>query len=167
MCFNKLIMTLCFCGLFFGCSDKHSKVQSQPEKNSTPVIQESEPKYEIEMPAITAQYTIQKEDSYPTKKCSIIILLQEKTTEDQLRLIAEEVRSKSGRKKYNPLFIEYYLPGMVSGSGAYATSHYNPELEVKIMEFMLEGNPSETDPIKAEELFKEIKALGNNYTFHG
>jgi len=34
--------------------------------------------------------------------------------------------------KYDRIFICYLLPGMTPGAGAWATSHFNPNLEVKI-----------------------------------
>jgi|GEM_PF-4393959 len=73
-------------------------------------------------------------------------------------MIAEEIREKAGRKKYNPLFTEYYLPGMIPGSGDYATSHYNPDLEMKVMELMPGSNPPETDSEKSEVIFKQFSA---------
>lgn len=39
------------------------------------------------------------------------------------------------------IFIDWYLPGMEVGAGAWATTHFEPELQVKIMDWMLDHNP--------------------------
>ena len=39
---------------------------------------------------------------------------------------------------YERTFIEYYLPNMVHGCGAWATTHFTPRLEVSILGFTAE-----------------------------
>ncbi|HLV23313.1 MAG TPA: hypothetical protein VKY36_00855 [Moheibacter sp.] len=65
----------------------------------------------------------------PYKK-SINIRIQEKLNESQLREIANYLRKQN--KEYENLFILYYLPGMTVGSGAWATTHYDPELTINV-----------------------------------
>lgn len=36
-------------------------------------------------------------------------------------------------RKYKKVFICWYLPGMILDSGAYATSHFDPDLKVEIL----------------------------------
>lgn len=44
----------------------------------------------------------------------------------------------SKEKKHDRTFVLFYLPGMKVGSGAFASAHHNPTMEVKIMKFMLQ-----------------------------
>lgn len=51
--------------------------------------------------------------------------------------------AKGIRFKY--FFITWYLPGMEIDAGAWATTNFNPDLRVTIMDWMLEFNPPEAD----------------------
>lgn len=57
---------------------------------------------------------------------------REKVTGAFLRKLALKLRDAEPGK-YERMFITYYLPGMTPGSGAWASSHFNPNLEVKIL----------------------------------
>ena len=63
-------------------------------------------------------------------KRSLIIRTQTKLSEDELKDIALYLRSKN--KRYERLFILYYLPDTSTSSAAWATTHFNPSLEIKI-----------------------------------
>ncbi len=65
-------------------------------------------------------------------KCSLDIRLDKKVSKDVLRKLALKLRDDEPRN-YDRMFINYYLPGMTPGAGAWATSHFNPNLEVKIL----------------------------------
>lgn len=77
-------------------------------------------------------YTIIEKSNLGNIKGSIDIRLEKKVTKDFLQKFALELR-KNESKKYERLFITYYLPGMTPGSGAWATSHFNPKLKVEIL----------------------------------
>ena len=77
-------------------------------------------------------YTIIDEDANDKLgKSNLNIRLNKKTSELTLIAIAKEL--KSDRKKYDKLWIFYHLPDMKVGSGCWATTHYTPKLEVKIL----------------------------------
>lgn len=65
-------------------------------------------------------------------KCSYEIVLEQKISEDDLRALANSIRAQEGRE-YDRFFIGYYLPGMKPGAGGWATTHFDPTLEVKIL----------------------------------
>ncbi|MEI6091162.1 MAG: hypothetical protein WCR42_11965 [bacterium] len=80
-------------------------------------------------------YTVlsEKTDIRPksnTNKCILLIEIKEKITVDKLTLLAKELRST--RTSYTKLWIFYYLPGMKTNAGAWATTNFDPELVVKI-----------------------------------
>lgn len=64
------------------------------------------------------------------KKATLDVRLYDKATEKQLTKLAYYLkRTTPGYANY---FISYYLPDMPIGSGAWATSHFTPNLEIKI-----------------------------------
>lgn len=69
-----------------------------------------------------------------TIKRTVDVRLEQKITEDELRLLGEEIKLK-GRKSYERVFITYYLPHQTPGSGAWATTHFDPDIDVRILGF--------------------------------
>ena len=64
-------------------------------------------------------------------KSSIEIMLPEKVSKNDLKEIAMELRNEEPQNIQN-VFITYYLPGMVAGSGAWASSNFTPDLKIII-----------------------------------
>lgn len=84
------------------------------------------------------KYTIIEKSNLASIKSSIDIrLFGEKVTKDFLHKLALKLRDAETRK-YDRLFITYYLPGMTPVAGAWATTHFDPNLEVKILGTMIE-----------------------------
>lgn len=77
-------------------------------------------------------YTVIAGDRLGTIKCSLTVRLSKRISAERLRKLAIELRDKE-TKKYDRTFITYYLPGMVVGAGAWATTHFNPNLKVSIL----------------------------------
>ena len=82
-------------------------------------------------------YEITDTSRVPGVKCGIDVRLSRKVTADELRALALKLR-KQERGNYQRVFITYLLPGMTPGAGAWATSHFNPDLEVKILGLTIE-----------------------------
>lgn len=77
-------------------------------------------------------YTVTEVERHPERsKVNITVLLPEKLTEAQLRQVAQKI--KADNSGYDKTWISYYLKGMKVGSGAWATTHFIPELEVAIL----------------------------------
>jgi hypothetical protein len=79
-----------------------------------------------------SQYTIINEETLTDIKTMIDIRLNSEVNEETLYKIANELR-EDGRRKYQRVFICYYLQDMEVDAGAWATSHFNPYLDVKIL----------------------------------
>jgi len=77
-------------------------------------------------------YTIINEKTLSNIKTMIDIRLESELNEADIKKIAHELKSQ-GRDKYQRIFINYWLPDMEVGSGAWAISHFNPNLEVEIL----------------------------------
>jgi hypothetical protein len=63
---------------------------------------------------------------------SIDVRLNKKVSEATLRAIALELKSGDSRP-YDRTFIVYYLPEMPVGAGGWATTHFDPGLNVRIL----------------------------------
>ncbi len=105
-----------------------------------PLLATDEPRYELLEKRID-----------PRAKTSLDIQVSQRLTKLELAFAAREIRrtlcetkpKNTGCREIFPrIFIDWYLPGMRIGSGAWATTHFEPELTVKIMNWMLEFNPT-------------------------
>ena len=116
------------------------------DTNSTPVRSDSQP---ASAPATTAEtqtdigptsaappsdvtYTVINENKLPGVKRSVDIRLNKHVSEDTLTAIAKAVKA-SDTRSYERTFIGYYLPDMQVDAGYWATTHYNPDLDVRIL----------------------------------
>ncbi|MBQ0736482.1 hypothetical protein [Aquimarina celericrescens] len=72
------------------------------------------------------------------KKTSIEIRLEEAVNLDILTMIALQLKKE--RSSFNKLWIFYFLPEHEIGNGAWATTHFQPELEVKILGATMESS---------------------------
>ena len=134
---------------------------------SKTVASNADTKYRvIKNDRIEVEWVIIQEDYYSFGKGSVVVLLKHKTTKEQIRLTANEIRNTGNRKEYNPFFMSYYLPGMKVNAGSYASSHFDPGLDVKIYETNLELNPPATDSVKIDKLFEQAKSKGSTKEFY-
>jgi len=85
-------------------------------------------------------------------KCNIAIELKKKLSEDELKEVALKLRST--RQSYDYLWIFYLLPGMQSGAGSWATSHFTPDLKVEI------GGTTAAEDKKLEAIKVDGKVIG-------
>lgn len=65
-------------------------------------------------------------------KRSVDVRLNYEISEEELEAIAWRIK-KMDRFKYGRTFIGYYLPGMKIDAGYWATTHFTPDLEVRIL----------------------------------
>jgi hypothetical protein len=80
-------------------------------------------------------YELKEYDIIPNIKYSANIILDRKLTKSELEYIANRIYKEKNIKNYERAFLAYYLPGMKIGSGAWATTHFNPNLEIIILGF--------------------------------
>lgn len=114
-------------------------------------------------------YTIIDKSSMGSIKSSIDIRLERKVSKDFLKRLALKLRQEQSIK-YDRIFITYYLPGMTPGSGAWATSHFNPNLEVNILGTTIEeekavmSKPKDSSGEIIGEWLDESPYVGGKYT---
>ena len=115
------------------------------------------------------KYTVVEKSNLGSIKSSIDIRLEKKVSKDFLQKLALKLR-KAEPRKYDRMFITYYLPGMTPGSGAWATSHFNPNLKVKILGTTIEEEKALMSKLKDSsgkiigEWLDESPYVGAKYT---
>ena len=77
-------------------------------------------------------YEIIGRDRIGNTRCSFDVRLEERVPESSIRNIAEEIKRREA-EECERTFIVHYLPGMEVNAGAWATSHFTPNLEVSIL----------------------------------
>jgi len=114
-------------------------------------------------------YTIIEKSSMGNIKLSIDIRLEQKVSKDFLQKLALKLRQDEPIK-YDRIFICYLLPGMTPGAGAWATSHFNPNLKVEILgttieeEKALMSKPKDSSGEIIGEWLDESPYVGAKYT---
>jgi hypothetical protein len=96
-------------------------------------------------------YEVLRETKIPGIKRSLDVRLSERPDEAGLRDIAMKLKALDPAV-YERTFIVYYLPGMEPGAGGWATSHFNPNLEVKILGMTREQEEALTSKIDSSVL---------------
>jgi hypothetical protein len=83
-------------------------------------------------------FTIIEDVTKSNQKRAITIRLKNKVKKEELAQIARQIKG-TNKIKYKRTFILYYLPGMEIGAGAWATTHFDPKLKVRILGLSLES----------------------------
>ena len=116
---RKIVITVIYL-MLAGCASRQVNPTTAPTTTPTEVI-----------------YSIVDSYILPGIKRSIVVQLNRKVSEETLRDIAFKLRAQDQRR-YERTFISYILPGMKLNSGAWATTHFDPNLEIRILGSTLE-----------------------------
>ncbi|MCH7702181.1 MAG: hypothetical protein IID37_10880 [Planctomycetes bacterium] len=108
-----------------GCDDGQQSATSRGPSSASPKPQ---------TPTIPddVSYSIIDSTTMPGIKRSLDVRLNKKVSERTLRALALKLKSQDSRN-YERTFIVYYLPDMKVGAGAWATTHFDPDLEVRVL----------------------------------
>ena len=141
--------------LIGACSLAPVQEAPSPTEEAAPVKEKAEEKTTATsiIPA-DVSYEVINTDIVPGIKRSLDVRLNKKVSEDVLQAIAFELKSNDLRQ-YDRTFICYYLPDMAVGTGAWATTHFNPTLDIRILglttqeeqALMTESTPSNVEVI--------------------
>ena len=101
------------------------------------------PKSQASVVPDDVSYSVIQADIISGIRKSIDVRLTQKVSEATLRAIALELKAGDSRT-YDRTFIVYYLPDMPVGAGGWATTHFDPGLEVRIL-----GLASEEERVEA------------------
>ena len=138
---HRLVLVIIISALVVaGCSKQQQsalRVGKQPppvQVKSQPAHQASDSQEEQRTPSVPSdvKYSIIDSDTIPGIKRTLSIRLNKKVSEDVLREIALKLKSEDS-SEYDRTLITYILPGMTVGTGAWATTHFDPDLQVCIL----------------------------------
>lgn len=104
----------------------------QQDQMPTPQAHEVEIPDEVPIPE-DLRVVVIREDLIPGQFRILDIQLDRAVSEEVITTIANMLRDGDERS-YERTYIVYYLPGMEPGAGGWATSHFDPDLEVRILE---------------------------------
>ena len=114
-----------------GCNDRQqSPPASQPSATSQ-AYQQGTKVQDTTIPS-DVSFSIIDSNTIPGIKRSLDIRLNKKVSESVLRAVALKLKAQDSQT-YDRTFIVYYLPEMAVGAGAWATTHFNPDLKVRIL----------------------------------
>lgn len=77
-------------------------------------------------------YRVVEYDRVPGIKRSVTVRLQGKVPTDVVRRIAERVYAAE-IEKFERTYVQFLLPGMVDGAGAWAVAKFDPDLHVEVL----------------------------------
>ncbi|MFK5976291.1 MAG: hypothetical protein QM493_07280, partial [Sulfurovum sp.] len=142
--------------------DKIAKIKRQQKEESDKKINFSKKNNNNKNISKKIEYTIIKDTKTLNRygkyvKRSIDVVLNKKVTKERLKKIAFTIK-KMDRKFYKNTFISYYLPNMLKNNGCWATTHFTPNLEVKIQGLSLEDEKSIN---KKDIFFSDRKIIGS------
>lgn len=133
-------LTLIACGR--GNSNQSNTSSSQSQHQVASTLSKSEtPKQSVQVQVETqlksdippdVSYDIVGTTTVPGIKRSLDIRLNRRVSKVTLHAIALKLKA-SESQHYDGTFIAYYLPGMKVGAGAWATTHFDPDLKVEIL----------------------------------
>lgn len=157
---RKIIVFLLAISLFSAC-----KGHEEDSNQKTPQLPLNKPS---SIQEVEKNYTIAKRDAFGDEKLSLDIILKNKVSEEELRQFAVTLKNNE-RKKYKRIYILWYLQEIEKGGGAWAATHFKPNLEVKILGATIE---QENFLINSKEYYKgtvigtwlDNSSLGGIYT---
>lgn len=131
--FGLFSIILC-AGVIFTGSDAPEEHNFNPQIKNTKITQHSPQTPQTPQTDILegVKYQIINDETFQDYKRSVDVRLEDKISEEQLKALALRLKAKNSNN-FERTFITYLLPDMVLNSDAWATTHFNPELEVKIL----------------------------------
>lgn len=106
------------------------------------------------------EYSVLRKESIGDEKLSLDIELKREYQKSDLIKFAHYLKENVVEKTYKRIFISYYLKGMKVGHGAWATSHFNPDLEV-VMSSPYYDDTNVQPKIKVS---RKVEGLLNSYS---
>ncbi len=128
---TKLLMLLTIFILLISCKlDNKNNGESFSNENQETKIKEETLQDKIDNEKIIV---LEENRNDSLRKVVVNLNLREKISENELKKIAKKIRKFEDKDKYDKVWIFYFLEGTKENSGAWATTHFSPELEVKIL----------------------------------
>lgn len=114
----RWVIASCLCFMLLACGDSEP---SQPRASSA-----------VNVPGLMDKFTLVSDDYLLHHKRTVEVTLSEELSEEQLTALAKSIKA-AAKQSTDRTFIGYRMMGSTE-AGYWATTHYNPDLEVKIIE---------------------------------
>jgi len=148
-----LVISIIFLDTTLYANEWPGTLQPTSIKNTTAVVAEaSKQKLSTTKRSSIPKFKIVEDSKKRNIKRSVTVRLESKVSKETLSQIAQKIKD-ADKTNYKRTFILYYLSGMEIGMGAWATTHFNPGLEVRIQGLSLED----------EEALKNTKENTNRH----
>lgn len=102
--------------------------------------------------------SVTETDTMGTMKRSVVVRLSKPITEGKLEAIARSVHAE--KPNFDRTFIEYLVGDMAYGAGAWATTHFDPDLEVRVLGPTVEQLEASKEDTKGEVTGRWIGQMG-------
>lgn len=119
---------------FLGCDAPSSSVSPNSGREGVVnVMPEPAPEELVPIPD-DVSYTFEKDESLRDVKRSVVTLLNKRVSSEVLRSLAFKIK-RFDPVDYERTFMMYYVPGIdpLRGNGTWATTHFNPDIDVRIL----------------------------------
>ncbi|MCG9011155.1 hypothetical protein LH431_11160 [Laribacter hongkongensis] len=135
----KTCLVLILASLVSGCGESENP---KTEQSNTPAVEQSpqSSNQATEQSTSIAAYTITADERKRNTKRSVEVLLDERISKDALTIVANKIKADEP-ETFERTFIAYRIKG-VSDSSYWATSHFDPDLDVKIHGITADGYAS-------------------------
>ena len=139
-------------------SDEAAKTARQRDLRQTPRSQAELPSPGVDQEPVrpTTPYEVLSVDRIPGIKLALDVRLGRAVEEAELQKLAEYLHQEHGGHRHKRTFICYVLPGMKAGAGAWATTHFDPSLEVEILGF----TPAEEETLPQAPADPDVEVIG-------
>lgn len=92
------------------------------------------------------KYTISEDSHKRDIKRSVVVILEAKISKVSLKKLAQKIKNGESTN-YQRTFIVYFLKGKDRDNGYWATTHFNPNLEVKVLGLSQKEEASLVKPV--------------------
>lgn len=156
-------------GILFPASDNDRPADNQsvtsndptpaPEETSSAPADVADTESQSEQSAdVSELYTVESDDYLGDVKRTVEVTLDHRITESELTQIAKIIRADQ-RRDTSRTFISYLLAEQHGGGIYWATTHYNPDLDVQILGTTIEQQGEIEANDTGPEQFSSVKAM--------
>ncbi len=140
------IIALAFLSLFAG-----ALIEPPAARAANPKTKPVSAKPAEVTPSDKSGYRVVSEDiSTDTSRRYVAVVLAKRVAEVEIVRIADLIRAKE-TAPYERTLVNFYLPGMKIGQGAWATATYNPALKVAVVGIRLDEEQSAIGEVAADQ----------------
>lgn len=105
----------------------------------------------LEVPTVDAWHNIIEKHTLPEVKCSLDVRIEKPVSKSELERLAIQLYEEYDGSTFERMFVCYFLPGMELNAGVWASTHFNPDLDVRILGISTEQAAALSRPFQPAE----------------